>query len=229
MAAVLAAGPGAVLSHRSAAELWGLIAGFTAPIHVTLPTARRGRPGIRFHRSSLPDDERTVFDGIPVTTVPRTTLDCAADMSGAPRRTHDQRSRRPAPLRPALGARPPSPLPGPLRQPRTIEGAPETQRGDHENTHRAGGALPRTGGRARPAAARDQRAVRAATGSPSRSTPSGAPSASRSSSTAGSSTTPCSPSSATGAATASSARRAGARSGSPGASSPWSAPRWRAT
>jgi len=80
MAAVLAAGPGAVLSHRSAAELWGLIEGFSSPVGVTLPRARRGRHGIRFHRSSLPDDERTVFEGIPVTTVPRTLLDCAGDM-----------------------------------------------------------------------------------------------------------------------------------------------------
>jgi Transcriptional regulator, AbiEi antitoxin len=81
MAAVLAGGPGAVLSHRSAAQLWGLLDGFTAPIHLTVPTARRGRGGIRCHRSSLPDDERTVVEGIPVTTVPRTALDCAADMS----------------------------------------------------------------------------------------------------------------------------------------------------
>jgi hypothetical protein len=77
---VLAAGPRAALSHRSAAELWGLLAGFSGPIHVTVPTARRARPGIRFHRSILPYDERTEVEGIPVTTVPRTTLDCAADM-----------------------------------------------------------------------------------------------------------------------------------------------------
>ena len=78
-AAVLAAGPGAVVSHRSAAELWGLLDGFTRPIHLTVPSARRDRPGLRFHRSVLPDDERTVVDGIPVTTVPRALLDCAAD------------------------------------------------------------------------------------------------------------------------------------------------------
>ena len=40
MAAVLAGGPGAVLSHRSAAELWGLLDGFTGPIHLTVPTTR---------------------------------------------------------------------------------------------------------------------------------------------------------------------------------------------
>jgi hypothetical protein len=79
MAAVLAGGREAVLSHRSAAELWGLIDGRTSPVHVTAPS-KRERQGIRFHRSSLPDDERTVFEGIPVTTVPRTLLDCAPAM-----------------------------------------------------------------------------------------------------------------------------------------------------
>jgi Transcriptional regulator, AbiEi antitoxin len=81
MAAVLAVGPGAVLSHRSAAELWGLIDGFSAPIQVTAPAKRRDRPSILLHRSSVPDDERTVVDGIPVTTVPRTLLDCAPTVS----------------------------------------------------------------------------------------------------------------------------------------------------
>jgi hypothetical protein len=45
---------------------------------VTRPTAARRRPGIVPHRASLPADERTVVDGIPVTTVPRTVLDLAA-------------------------------------------------------------------------------------------------------------------------------------------------------
>ena len=81
MAAVLAVGPGAVLSHRSAAELLGLIGGFSAPIHVTAPVKRRERRGILLHRSCVPVDERTEVDGIPVTTVPRTILDCAPAMS----------------------------------------------------------------------------------------------------------------------------------------------------
>lgn len=81
MAAVLHAGPGAVLSHRSAAELWALISGFTAPIHITASSARRQRKGLRFHRPQCPDDERTTVDGISVTTVPRTLLDCAPMMS----------------------------------------------------------------------------------------------------------------------------------------------------
>jgi len=80
MAAVLAGGPGAVLSHRSAAELWSLLDGFTGPIHLTAPCRRRARRGICFHRSILPDDERTKVEGIPVSTVPRTVLDCSEAM-----------------------------------------------------------------------------------------------------------------------------------------------------
>jgi hypothetical protein len=78
MAAVLAGGPGAVLSHRSAAELWGLRPGQTAPIEITTQKRRRPRPGLTPHCSSLPPDERTTTNGIPATTVPRTILDEAA-------------------------------------------------------------------------------------------------------------------------------------------------------
>jgi predicted transcriptional regulator of viral defense system len=81
MAAVLAGGPNAVLSHRSAAELWSLMSGFTAPIHLTASSARRERQSLRFHRPACPDDQRTTVEGIPVTSVPRTILDCATGMS----------------------------------------------------------------------------------------------------------------------------------------------------
>jgi hypothetical protein len=76
MAAVLACGPGAVLSHRAAAALWR-IRGGTA-IEVTVPTAKHARRGIRIHRAVLPDDEATTHHGIPTTTVPRTLLDLSA-------------------------------------------------------------------------------------------------------------------------------------------------------
>jgi very-short-patch-repair endonuclease len=81
MAAVLASGSGAVLSHRSAGALWGLQPRTSAEIEVTRSTTFRGRPGVRAHRSSLPADEITVVDAIPVTTVPRTLLDLAAIVS----------------------------------------------------------------------------------------------------------------------------------------------------
>jgi very-short-patch-repair endonuclease len=79
MAAVLAMGEGAVLSHRSAAELWGLRHYGEGPVHVTLPSKSRHVPGIRRHSSRvLSPDEITIEDGIPVTSVPRTIFDCAA-------------------------------------------------------------------------------------------------------------------------------------------------------
>jgi very-short-patch-repair endonuclease len=78
MAAVLAGGEGAVLSHRDAASLWGIRPSSRPRIDVTTPRSRRPRPGIQFHRSSLLPDEVTTKDGIPVTTVPRTLFDLAA-------------------------------------------------------------------------------------------------------------------------------------------------------
>jgi very-short-patch-repair endonuclease len=79
LAAVLAMGPESVISHESAAALWGL-AGNRPKVDVTAPRGRQGRPGragIRLHRCTLQDDERVVRDGIPVTTVARTLFDLA--------------------------------------------------------------------------------------------------------------------------------------------------------
>ncbi len=77
MAAVLAGGRGAVLSDCAAGAHWGLC-GARGKIEVTVGRRRRPRPGLVFHRSNLPPDERTVHHGIPITTVPRTILDIAA-------------------------------------------------------------------------------------------------------------------------------------------------------
>jgi very-short-patch-repair endonuclease len=77
MAAVLASGTGAVLSHWSAADLWG-IRPRRERIDVTVPHATRSSDPIRRHVSALPADEITVVEGIPVTTVPRTIFDLAA-------------------------------------------------------------------------------------------------------------------------------------------------------
>ena len=79
LAAVLACGEGAVLSHRAAAGLWGLRN--ETRIEVTAPRARHARGGIRVHRIDLPPDETTTRYGIPTTTVPRTMLDLSADVS----------------------------------------------------------------------------------------------------------------------------------------------------
>jgi predicted transcriptional regulator of viral defense system/very-short-patch-repair endonuclease len=81
MAAVLAGGPAAALSHASALHVWKLLR-FEAPrpVHVSGPGDRHvRRPGIVFHRVSSPwtDEERTVVDGIPITTPARTMVDVA--------------------------------------------------------------------------------------------------------------------------------------------------------
>src|SRR3954453_8761505 len=77
MAAVLAVGGGAMLSHRSAAALWGIRESSSSRIDITAPSERR-RPGVTAHRAKLPADERDEHHGIPVTTPPRTLLDLAA-------------------------------------------------------------------------------------------------------------------------------------------------------
>jgi len=77
MAAVLAAGEGAVLSHWSAASLWRMRRGRGPRTHVTCPRERRNRPAISSHQALLPPDEVTIEQGIPVTTPARTQLDLA--------------------------------------------------------------------------------------------------------------------------------------------------------
>jgi predicted transcriptional regulator of viral defense system len=79
MAAVLACGPDAVLSHRSAAYLWGLVDSWEEPIDVTAPN-RRGRSpaGVAAHRDgSLQPIDKTTLYRIPCTSVARTLLDFA--------------------------------------------------------------------------------------------------------------------------------------------------------
>jgi very-short-patch-repair endonuclease len=79
MAAVLACGPGALLSHRSAADLLGIRENRRAQIDITAP-GRRGRSprGINAHRDgSLVAVDRTEVNGIPCTSVARMLLDFA--------------------------------------------------------------------------------------------------------------------------------------------------------
>ena len=78
LAAVLAAGDGAVLSHTSAAALWEFLRPVPGPVHVLLGAAvrRRPRPGLQLHRSrTLTPRDITHRHGIPVTTPARTIED----------------------------------------------------------------------------------------------------------------------------------------------------------
>jgi Protein of unknown function (DUF559) len=80
MAAVLAFGTDAVLSHRSAAHLWGLVPRARIQPEVTRPGSSRGRPHLVVHQSPLPGDEIVRVRGIPVTSVPRTMFDLAGTL-----------------------------------------------------------------------------------------------------------------------------------------------------
>jgi hypothetical protein len=81
-AAVLAGGPGAVLSDFSAAALWGFVKRWPEQPEVSVSRQRRPE-GIRVRRRrSLTRKEKTRQLGIPVTTPARTVLDCAPSLKG---------------------------------------------------------------------------------------------------------------------------------------------------
>jgi very-short-patch-repair endonuclease len=85
MAAVLALGEGAVLSHRSAAALWKLLPPPDNQVDISLPSrsGRKRREGIRIHRpESLQPQETTRQRGIPVTSPARTLADLRSVVSG---------------------------------------------------------------------------------------------------------------------------------------------------
>lgn len=77
MAAVLACGDDAVLSHSSAAALWRIGFESRSVIEVSLPSpSRRRRPGLRIHRRpSLQSRDITARHGIPATTPIQTLID----------------------------------------------------------------------------------------------------------------------------------------------------------
>jgi very-short-patch-repair endonuclease len=74
MAAVLACGRGAVLSHRSAAALLGLVGDGGGAAHVTAPHRLR-TPGLVVHRGRLTRADHSRWRGIPVTSPARTIVD----------------------------------------------------------------------------------------------------------------------------------------------------------
>ncbi|HEV2789975.1 MAG TPA: type IV toxin-antitoxin system AbiEi family antitoxin domain-containing protein, partial [Solirubrobacterales bacterium] len=79
LAAVLAAGPRSLLSHLSAAWLWGVSGASPAPFSVTTPVHRKPRPPICLHEArALTAEDRVLREGIPVTSLSRTLLDVAA-------------------------------------------------------------------------------------------------------------------------------------------------------
>lgn len=83
LAAVLAVGDGAVLSHTSAVALWEFLRPIPGPIHLTVAATRRPkpRPGLRVHRSrTLTPRDVTRRHGIAVTTPARTIEDIRGEV-----------------------------------------------------------------------------------------------------------------------------------------------------
>jgi hypothetical protein len=75
-AAILYAGPGAMLSHMTAAWWRGLIDYPPPMIHVRTPHRRKSQPGIDVHADST--TQRTWHKQLPVTSLEQTMLDLAA-------------------------------------------------------------------------------------------------------------------------------------------------------
>jgi very-short-patch-repair endonuclease len=81
MAAVLASGPEALLSHQTAAALWDIRGYSGGAVHVTVRHKSTSTGRIRRHFSLVSEDEQAVHEGIPVTSVHRTIFDLAATAS----------------------------------------------------------------------------------------------------------------------------------------------------
>jgi very-short-patch-repair endonuclease len=79
MAAVMACGPRAVLSGRSAGYVWALLPRPRGPVQVS-GAVRRQRPGIRARRIPVARSEVTRCRGIPITSVARTVADLAGEL-----------------------------------------------------------------------------------------------------------------------------------------------------
>jgi very-short-patch-repair endonuclease len=83
MAATLACGPHAILSHGSAAALWGIGSEQKGLIEITLRVfSARKRPGIRtYRRPGLQERDVALLSNIPVTGIVRTLVDLATQLS----------------------------------------------------------------------------------------------------------------------------------------------------
>jgi very-short-patch-repair endonuclease len=96
LAAVLACGPGALLSHETAGDVLNIRPSASPKIHVSIPTrSGRKRPGIVIHRPrTLAEDDRMFHDGLPVTSPARTLLDLAGRLDAPSLRKAVERSAR---------------------------------------------------------------------------------------------------------------------------------------
>lgn len=84
-AALLSFGPDAVLSHRTAAALWGLADAGCGPINISIPRSRvRRRPGVRAHLiHTLDATDVRLHDGLRTTSPARSVVEFATDASSS--------------------------------------------------------------------------------------------------------------------------------------------------
>lgn len=83
-AVCLWAGSDSAASHETALAVHGVSDAMPASIHVTVPRPFRGRQrGVVVHRAPLPDADREMRDGVPVTTIARTLADVATSSDPA--------------------------------------------------------------------------------------------------------------------------------------------------
>jgi very-short-patch-repair endonuclease len=125
LAAVLACGDGARLSGCAAAYILALLKGPVPAPEVTAPGERRV-PGVRVRRAHIHPADRATHRGIPITAVPRTLIDLAADvpLDALARACHEAGVRyrtTPAQVASALTRRPRN-LPGAAKLRRIIDG-----------------------------------------------------------------------------------------------------------
>lgn len=81
-AALLASGDGAVLSHATAADIYGFTRRASMLVHVSIPASRVevAASGVRVHRSRLLPAKATLHEGWPITTAEDTVLDLVSEM-----------------------------------------------------------------------------------------------------------------------------------------------------
>ena len=155
MAAVLACGPQAVLSHRAAAALWDLRPVPAGAIDVSGP-GRRDHPGSASIRSTWSRTSARDRHGVPVTTPARTLFDLAAVLTAT--WPCGRRGGSPASRRSCLARGPARPTPSPRGQSRPPRPAGRECGGRRADEERARGAVPGLRGGARAASAAGQRA-----------------------------------------------------------------------
>ncbi len=134
MAAILACGTRTVVSHGSAAYLYGMAPRPQGDVHVTGPD-RRSRRGIRVHRSPMTPAEVTRRHGVPVAGPARTLVDMAAEAADLLiERAVEDALRRRLVTRAALEAEASRGRPGsaPIRQLLALERAPALTRSEAE-------------------------------------------------------------------------------------------------